>query len=154
GNSYEVDLTPDGRTLLAISHEGGTILFHWPSGETVKRLSDGSTFGRGAFFSPDGRRLVTTWNAESSALVWDVANLVNRPLPAVAKPAEAELRRWWTDLGNDSPGEAYKAVWRFAAIPEQALPFLAGSLHPVKTPEPTAVARLINDLESPEFKVR
>jgi hypothetical protein len=45
----------------------------------------------------------------SSALVWDVAGLVNRPLPAVVKPAEADLQRWWAELRAESPGEAYKA---------------------------------------------
>jgi HEAT repeat protein len=83
-----------------------------------------------------------------------VADLVGRPLPAVARPAAADLRRWWADLRDGTPGEAYQAVWRFAAVPGQAVPFLAAVLRPVKPPEPAAVARLIADLNSPRYQVR
>ncbi len=152
--STAVGFTPDGRTLVAAGSEGLVFLYHWPSGETVGKLSGHAGIGKRVFVSPDGRRLATAWNDESSALIWDVAGLVNRPLPAVARPGRADLERWWADLRNDKPGEAYKAVWRFVAVPEQALPFLAGALQPVKAPEPAAVARLIEDLDSSEFKVR
>jgi hypothetical protein len=64
------------------------------------------------------------------------------------------LKRWWTTLGDDSPAEAYKAIWRFAAAPEQTLPFLATSLQPVNPSNPVDVARLIDDLDSDQFSVR
>jgi hypothetical protein len=83
-----------------------------------------------------------------------VANLVNRPLPAVAKPTGEDLRRWWDELSNANPDEAYKAVWRFVAAPEQTLPFLAASLPPAKPSKPVDVARLIDDLDSDQFQVR
>jgi WD40 repeat protein len=154
GMSYDVDLTPDGRTLAASGPERGVVLFHWPSGKTIGELPRDSDIGTRLVFSPDGRRLATVGNAESSALIWDVAGMVNRPLPTVAKPAEADLRRWWAVLRDDNPGEGYKAVWRLAAVPDQALPFLADSLRPVKPSKPATVARLIDDLDSSEFEVR
>jgi hypothetical protein len=83
-----------------------------------------------------------------------VAAVVDRPPPAVAKPAEADLRRWWGQLGDANPAEAYQAVRRFADAPAQAVPFLAGALRPAAGPEPAAVARWIADLDSPEFRVR
>src|SRR5262249_21620250 len=104
--------------------------------------------------SPNSRLLATLEASESSALVWDVAGLVSRPLPVVAQAAEADMRRWWVDLAAPSPGKAYKPVWQFAASAEQAVPFLAGVLRPVKPAEPAAVARLIADLDSPKFQVR
>jgi hypothetical protein len=87
-------------------------------------------------------------------LIWDVAKLVNQALPPVGKPAAKDLWRWWEDLRDDDPGKAYKAVWRFAAAPEQALPFLSNSLRPVKAPEAAVVAGLIADLDSDDFQVR
>jgi WD40 repeat protein len=154
GKCRDVAFAPDGRTLAVSSTSGKAVLFDWPTGETVWTLGGQADVGARVVFFPDGRRLATAWNPESSVLVWDVAEKVNRPLPAVAKPIDAELRRWWADLRDESPEKAYKAVWRFAAAPEQALPFLADSLQPVKAPEPAAVARWIKDLDSGEFEVR
>lgn len=91
---------------------------------------------------------------ETSALIWDVERMVNRPLPAVEKPSKEDLIRWWTDLRDANPGVAYKAVWRFAAVQEQTLPCLADSLRPIKPLEANAVARMIADLESDQFPVR
>jgi WD40 repeat protein len=151
---YAVDLTPDGRTLVVGGPEGAVVLFHWPSGQTVGRLAAGGGNIARVVLSPDARLLATPVSVESSALVWDVAGLVQRPLPAVARPAEADLRRWWAELRDDKPGVAYRAVWRFVAAPAQALPFLAATLRPVKVADQAAVARLIDDLDSPQFPVR
>ncbi len=151
---YSVAFAPDGRTLAASGPEQGVFLFLWPSEKTVGKLSGGMTIGTQVFFSPDGRRLATADNPESTALIWDVADLVNGPLPAVAKPTEADLQRWLADLSDADPGKAYKAVWRFVAADKQALPFLAASMQPVKPVDPATVARLIADLDSDQFPVR
>jgi WD40 repeat protein len=150
---WGVDFGPDGRTLALLRSKGGTILFDWPSGTAVKRLA-GDSDSWGVFFAPDGRRLATTCHADSSALIWDVAALVHRPVRAVGKPTDEDLRGWWQELRDPNSSDAYRAVWRFAAVPDQALPFLAASLRPVKAPEPDTVARLIADLDSAEFEVR
>ncbi len=149
-----VALTPDGRGLAASDSRGNVILFHWPSGQTVGKLSGDRDIGSQVFLSPDARRLATAENHESSALIWDVATLVNQPLPAVAKPTQEDLRNWWEALRDESPTEAYQAVWRFVAVPEQTLPLLAASLRPAKPSQPIDVARLIDDLDSDEFRVR
>jgi WD40 repeat protein len=149
-----VDLTPDGRTLAASSSKGGVILFHWPSGRTVARLPGGAGVETGAYFSPDARRLATASHSDSSAIIWDVAGLVDQPLPTVARPTEADLKRWWADLNDGSPDEAYQVFWRFVATPEQTLPFLADSLRPLKASQREFVDRLIDDLDSPQFQAR
>jgi WD40 repeat protein len=152
--SYDVELTPDGRILLALGPKGDIVFFHWPSGETIGRLSGEAGSRALMVLSPDSRLLATSEYHASSALLWDMASLVSRPLPAVVQPTEADLRRWLVDLGDADPGKAYKAVWRFAAVPEQAVPFLAAALRPVQPSDPAVVARLIADLESPKFQVR
>jgi WD40 repeat protein len=153
GNCCDVDFTPDGRILMAPGSRE-VVLVHLPSEKIVGKVTGDAGSVTRAFLSPDGRRLATARNAESSALIWDVADLVKQPLPAVGKPDGADLRRWWAELRDDRPGVAYQAVWRFAAAREQGLPFLADVLRPVKAAEPAAVARLIADLDSDEFAVR
>ncbi len=149
-----VALTADGRTLAIGSPKRDVLLFHWPSGKTIGRLAANFDVRTRVSFSPDSRKLATVWHPDSTALIWDVASLINHPLPAVARPTRADLRRWWADLSDADPGIAYKAVWRFVAVPEQTLPFLTASVQPVKHVDPATVARLIAELDSDQFKVR
>ena len=95
------------------------ILFHWPSKEMVGRASRPRRSAAESSSHQDGRRLATANNPESTALIWDVASLVNRPLPAVAKPTKAELRRWWAELRDDDPATAYKAISALVAVPSR-----------------------------------
>jgi WD40 repeat protein len=151
--SRYVALTTDGRTLAA-EVDGDVHLYHWPSEKFVGKLASDDVRLDGVFFSPDNRRLATPTDRDGSVLIWDVAKMVNTPLPAVTKPTEKELQRWWQELRDDDPGTAYKAVWRFAATPEQSLPFLAASLHPAKAADSAVIAGLIDDLDNNDFKVR
>lgn len=151
---YDVDLTRDGRTLAVSGSKGGAALFHWPSGQTAGELSGETAMGRPLVFSPDSHLLAMGEDPNSSVLIWDVAGMINRPLPAIARPTEAELRRWWAALGDVDPTAAYKAVWRFVAVPDQTLPFLADTLQPVKAPNPATVARLVEELDSSQFQTR
>jgi WD40 repeat protein len=152
-NGYDVAFSPDGRTLLTASPEGA-ILFHLPSGKTIGNYRGDAGDGTRVFLSPDGHRLATVRGTESSALIWDVADEVKQPLPRVEKPSEAQMRRWWAQLREDRPDAAYRAVWLFAAVPEQAVPFLAGVLRPIKAAGPAEVRRLIADLDNDSFDVR
>lgn len=154
GKSSGVDLTADGRTLVTRDPNGDIVLFHWPTGQIVGKLTDDAGIGAQYFFSPDGRRLATTLHPDSSAVIWDVASLVNTGLPASAKPANSDMHGWWSDLRDDNPAAAYKAIWRFVAGPDQALPFLAESFRPIKTPDPAMVARLIDELDNTQFQTR
>ena len=154
GKGNDITFAPDGRTLAIASTHGDVALHHWPSGKILKRLSGDADVGSRVVFSPDGRRLATAGNDESSVLIWDVAGVVNRPFPAVARPSAADLKGWWAELLEPSPDKAYKAIWRFAATPEQALPYLASAIRPIKSSEPAVVARWIKELDSDEFKIR
>jgi WD40 repeat protein len=153
-NASRVDLSPDGRTVAVSDPSGDVSLFHWPSGQTVARLPGDADTVRRVFFSPDGRRLVTTADLESSALVWDVGRFVSRPLPAVVGAAPKDLQHWWAELREEDPVAAYRSIWRFSATPEQSVRFLANSLRAVEAPPSAMVLRLIDELGSPEFQVR
>ncbi|MGH7223941.1 MAG: hypothetical protein ACRELF_11990, partial [Gemmataceae bacterium] len=63
---YGVALTPDGRTLAASDSNDKVVLFHWPSGETVGKLSGDPYAGMQVFFSSDCRLLATANNDEST----------------------------------------------------------------------------------------
>ena len=151
----DVAFAPDGRTLAFINGNGDVILHNWLSSEFLGRLCKGGAGGRQLFFSPDGRRLATAGNDESSVLIWDVSRMVDRRMPSISNPSDEELQHWWADLREHSPAKAYKAIWGFAAADaDRSLPFLAKVLRPAKNVAPAAVARWIKELDSDDFEVR
>src|SRR5262249_11056944 len=67
------------------------------------------------------------------ALVWDMAKL---ELKRGTISAARDLRSSWGDLGGDDAARAYRAIWRMAADPDRALPFLADRLKPIAPDDP------------------
>jgi hypothetical protein len=140
--------------LAFIGLNGDVGLLDWLSEEVVGRLKADTYVGMQVVFSADGRRLATAGAPDSTVLIWDVADKVNRPALAVTKSTEASLQNLWNDLRDGTPSRATRAVWCFAAAPEQAVQFLGDVLRPIKAPEPGVVARLIENLGNEEFQVR
>ncbi len=145
--------SPDGKTVA--SGEGN------PSGGCVVRLRE---FGTGQLirqwaghrntisslsFRPDGRALASGgW--DGVVLVWDVTGQApGRP----KRPGKGELEALWEQLGGEA-GPAYRAVWRLALAPEQAVPFLAGKLRPAPAIDAGRLARLVRGLDADRFDDR
>src|SRR5262249_24487092 len=116
-----------------------------------EEIRSGTTWGSYASslaFSPDGRRLATG-HPDSTILVWDVP-LPPRPLPLAAGELEA-LRR---DLEGADAARAWRAVWRLADVPGEALTHLRARLKPHQ-PAPAETTRpLLEDLDSDSFTRR
>jgi WD40 repeat protein len=143
---------PDGRTL-AVATRGGTLLFDLITRKSRLTLSKGPTADTLVAFSADGRRLATAGNRECTATVWDVADL-RQPLTTRREPSgPAALRACWDCLAATDPTTGYDAVWKLAAAPDEAVPFLTRELL-VPLPEPARITRLIADLDSPRYAVR
>jgi WD40 repeat protein len=150
---YQASLSPDGR-FVAAGTADGLLLYDWVRSEECLRL-DGS--GRGgatrAMFSPDGKTLLSDIGAHASCLVWDIADVLQRPLGDL-KAERADLERWWAELRGDDAGTAYRAAWNLVRARPQALPLLQSVLKPVAVVDGPEVERLIKDLEAPRFETR
>jgi hypothetical protein len=148
-----VALAPDMRTLAYRGMQGETVLLDWPTGNELRRFATKGDFGLFAF-SPDGRRLATISGNDSFAIIFDVSEIVNRPLPESTKPTAANLKSWWDELRSDDAGVAQKAVWQFHAAKGESLPFLAKMLQPVRQMGAETLAQLIADLDDETFEKR
>ena len=144
-------LAPDGRMLAYRGTKGDVVLCDWPTGKELKRFATPGVFGLFAF-SPDSRRLVTANGSDPFALVFDVSELVYRAEPA--NVTVADLQNWWDDLRSDDPVDAYRAIWRFHAAPEDSVPFLAKQLKPRWKITGAAIDQLIADLDDETFEKR
>ncbi len=145
--------SPDGR-FIALGTDTGVRLIDRADGRVC--LTPPGTRGivEALAFSPDGRALAGAAAGDTSALIWDVADLARRPLPAAEKAEAAALDRWYEALKDADPAVADRAAWEFIARPEQAVNRLKGSLQPVKESETKRVARLIADLDDDAFEAR
>jgi hypothetical protein len=99
-------------------------------------------------FSPDGRR-IATGHADGTILLWWVP-----PRAGVDGWSAGDGAVLWEDLGDETPGNAWPAVWEFADHPADAVRLLRGK-YPLA---PAAVAdefgRFIARLDSPKFAER
>jgi dipeptidyl aminopeptidase/acylaminoacyl peptidase len=157
-----VTFAPDGRTVAAATSSAGGArpfvrLFDADTGEELRRFATGRDGAiRSLAFSPDGRRLATTCTAEGQTLVWDVAEVVGRKLPAGEGLTAARLKELWDDLAGEA-SRAHAAVITLARAPDAAARFLSDRLpERPRDPRPDAarLARLFADLDDDDFAAR
>ena len=143
--------SPDGSLLAGEGMNNTVVLWDTATGQTVRILAGHSRPVRSLAFSPDGR-MILSGGADATAFLFSVAP------PALL----AEARQKWTartgpalwdDLGG-RPAVAFSALWKLAAAPEQAVPFLKERLKADPDPDPKVVVRLIATLNDETFAVR
>ncbi len=144
-------VAPDGRTVATVRRDGTMQLWDLATGSELLRRPGHDALVECLAFSPDGKRLVTG-HMDSAILVWDVAAAYEhrpRPLPAEAR----DLETWWQDLAGDTP-QAHRAIWGLAGVPSRAVPFLRERLRPAVALPADEVQRLVQDLDSQDFRRR
>ncbi|HKB06593.1 MAG TPA: WD40 repeat domain-containing protein [Gemmataceae bacterium] len=147
-----IAFSPGGRTL-AIASSGGTVLYDFAAGKVALRLAKGPTADAVVAFSRDGRRLATGGNSETTALVWDLADAVDRPVTKVDRVNKADLDKWWAALADPNPRAGNEAVWKLAAAPDRSVPFLADGLRRA-IPDSAQLVRWIAELDDARYATR
>jgi hypothetical protein len=143
-------ISPTG-CLLALGGDNPEIRIHETrTGKEIARLAGHLGRVHSLAFSPDGTRLVSG-NSDTTALVWDVANLERAP--SVKLEAE-RLEELWRTLLVPSAAGPHEAMSVLAGAPESTVPFLKKQLERQSWPDPKEIPQLITDLDSGKFKVR
>jgi DNA-directed RNA polymerase subunit F len=148
---------PGGRHV-AVGQLEGVRVWDLLTGKTIAdcKMPErvGSKVGHGCYLacaalSPDARRLATGL-PNGSILVWEVKRPDESTGPLGAK-ALAEL---WEDMASADSGKAWTAVRKLAAVPSEAIPFLANRVKPVPNALVDVTKPLIEALDSDDFRQR
>jgi hypothetical protein len=103
--------------------------------------------------SPDGRTMATG-SADTSILLWDLAELATRDRKRIADGGAEDLTALFTDLGSSDGTRAYSAVWKLVAARREAVAFLNTRVKPTALADERQVASWIVDLDSAIFADR
>jgi WD40 repeat protein len=144
--------SPDGR-MLAQGGTGGVTFWDVATGEELCRLSGHQGAVTAVAFSPDGKAVVTG-AADTTALVWDVRQLLEEGRRRRVEPSPQRLQELWAELAVADADRAYRAVWALAAAPARSVPFLGARLRPVPGVDGKKLARLLADLDNGRYAAR
>ena len=152
---WRVALAPNGR-ILATADLNGVRLWDVAAGRALFTLplsymppieyQCGCPVSAVAF-TPDGTRLATGM-PDGTILFWPVPPLNSNP------PRTDELDALWADLTGPDAGKGWRAVWRFDGDPTAAVRLIRSKLKPAERIPAADVARLLADIDSPDFRKR
>ena len=149
GSASALAFSPDGKTLAAGGMGARVVLWEVASGAEV--VAPAGHVGWGVLavcFTPDGRRLVTA-GTDTTALVWDLPTLA-----LGARPAPADPERLLADLSGADAARAWRATWRLAASPREAVALVRRRLRSAEPPDAARLSRLVAALDAERFAER
>lgn len=154
GGSDHITISNDGRRLACYGNERLTV-WDLPTNQEIATIpapkswhSDRPWLSGGLAFSPDGRTLAVGY-ADGTLLGWSIPAASDQ-----SKWTESELATLWNDLGDQSPANAYPAVWQLASRPDDAVRLLRSKYPLIDAATPDEWKRLIAALDSQRFAER
>jgi WD40 repeat protein len=139
-------ISPDGR-YLATAHETPTIhLWDVLNGRELGQFKGHEGGVVSLLFSADGKHLFSG-GTDTTALTWDVARLTQRPTSRAVRLQPGDLDTLWGQLASSGAAQAFAAMRRLCASPDQAVSLIEQRVRPATAPEPKRLARLIAHLE-------
>jgi sugar lactone lactonase YvrE len=139
--------SPDGKTLASGGPDQAR-LWEVATGKERRLLGGHQKDFFTVAFSPDGRTLATS-SGDNRIRIWDATGWWHD-----IEPSPKELEAQWAELASSDATKGYRAFCTLAHWPEHTVPFLKERLRPIPKAQAQRIARLITDLDSPQFAIR
>jgi WD40 repeat protein len=151
--SCPLAFAPDGKTL-ALSGGGPIQLWEVATRREICRFPTHDTGPAQLAFSP-ASRLLASGSTDITVLLWDVTGRMQNGKLQPRNVSPAECRALWDDLAGQDVSKARLALWKLVAAGDGSVAFLRTSIHPAVCPASAeAIARLVADLDHPQFATR
>ncbi len=145
--------SPDGKTLAA-SGAGPILIWEIATRREIGRLPISDTGPIPMAFSPSGR-LLASGSTDITVLLWDLTGRAQKGKLRSENLALTECRTLWNDLTSPDASKPRQALWKLVAGGDGSVSFLRTNLHPAVSPaSPESIARLVAELDDPQFDVR
>jgi WD40 repeat protein len=138
---------------LAVSRAGGvTTVLDIRLGIEIAELRGGQGTICCLAFGADETTLFTA-GSDGTVLIWDISGQI-RKARETANISELAAKRLWVDLADNDTTKAYRAVGALVKAPAQAVNLLREQLKPVKAVPAGDIEKLIDKLDSDNYKTR
>lgn len=144
--------SPDGKLLLAGTHDGAIRLWDLATGSVLVDFPAHQGAVSALEFSPDGKRLASGAR-DTTVLIWDWEYIRTRASEQVP-PKKSKLEPLWLDLAGPDASKAYQSIRALAGSPGDAVAFLKARVRPVPPVDAAHLVKLVDALEDQQFAVR
>jgi hypothetical protein len=104
-------------------------------------------------FTRDGRALASG-GKDTMAMLWDTIGFTKEERAQWPRPTPRELEILWADLRGADAVKAFRAIGTLTAASGPTVSFVQKRLPPVAAPDGKRFARLLAELDNPQFSVR
>jgi WD40 repeat protein len=157
-------LSPDGRMLASAGNpwgDGGPgrasnyiQIWEVATGRERCRFRSPDEGKTSLAFSPDLRTLASG-SLDTTVLLWNLTgHQAKQGKIAPVQLTGRDLDGLWNALKGDDTPRAYRAIWKLALAPKDALPFLSKHLRPAAGADAERIKHLIRDLADERYEVR
>jgi WD40 repeat protein len=145
--------SPDSRTLVT----GGSddpLARRWDLtiGKELRPLAGHRSWIGAIEFSANGR-VLATGSQDTTTILWD-GTCCTAPLPPRVQLTDMDLAEKWDDLKDADAAKAFRAIHALGRGGDSAARWIGARLRPVADVQPSALARLIEDLDDSQFTAR
>ena len=148
-----VAVSPDGNLIASAGSGGAVALWHVSDGRSIAKRRGHEEGVMSVAFSPDGA-ILASGGMDGYAVLWDTTSFARERETSAKRLEKQDLAGLWETLAERDAEAGYDAIWKLAASPETAIPFLKERIQLVRKEDSKEIRRFITDLDHEEFARR